>query len=112
MAGCRAQWSMLAKCGQYLQILPAINELHRFQLSRGMQDTRIWLPVTGQSNRVIIETDFESMAHLEKEMEGTMSSRTHLKLRETIAAHTVEGSSERIIMRALDMSQLGRLAKK
>lgn len=109
---CRAQWDMLAKCGQFTQILPAIEELHRFQLSRGMKDTRIWLPVTGQSNRVIIETEFDSMAHLEKELETTLSDKAHLALREKIAAHTVDGSSQRSILRSFAVANFGHLTGK
>jgi hypothetical protein len=108
---CRAQWSMLVRCGQYARILPQVEALLNHQVSRGLRDTRIWAPITGQSNRIIIETQFATMAELERELETTLNDRTQLNIREAIAAHTVEGTNERIILRSLDIPDLGNIIR-
>jgi hypothetical protein len=80
------------KYGLFREALETLMELNRVCEAKGLRPMTFWAPVAGINNELIIETEYASLADLERETDAFYSDADTMKVWRTAVQYIIEGS--------------------
>jgi hypothetical protein len=93
----RTLYTATVKYGHFPAFLEVLKELRTYEKAQNLPPTRCWSTLAGVSNRVVIETEWPTLADFEREGDRMDWDEKHLRLRQKIGAEVIEGSGEDLI---------------
>lgn len=78
--------------GRFNDYVKATHELNAIARKRGWPESRIWGPVIGTGNEVVLEQEYADLAAFEKAGEAFQSDVEAMKIYRSLASVVVQGS--------------------
>jgi spore coat protein CotF len=79
--------------GHFKEYLEASNQLTEYTTAKGFAAVRLLMPTVGMANEAIWESEYESLADFEREMQTLQTDPEFMKLLRASVEHVVQGSS-------------------
>jgi hypothetical protein len=79
--------------GHYNEFLKANDELNAIARKKGWPESKVWTPVVGTGNEVIIEQEYPDLATFEKLNHAFQADAESMKIFRGTAALVVQGSA-------------------
>ncbi|MFI5035455.1 MAG: hypothetical protein ACHQFZ_04550 [Acidimicrobiales bacterium] len=86
--------------GEYLKICKKLEEISR---ARGWAESRMFYPLAGAGNELVIEWDYPDLATFTKEQESFYADEEAFQLFRSGAQHVVEGSFRNELLEDIPM---------
>ena len=80
------------KYGKFREALEELTELNRLCVQKGLPAATFWSPLSGPNNEIIIESECESLAELERQNAAFYSDRDIMKVWRGVAEYIIEGT--------------------
>jgi hypothetical protein len=87
--------------GHFKQYLDANNKMNDYVVSKGMAPARLMVPTIGVNNEAIWESEYESLADLEREMDALQSDPEFMTLVRESAGHIIQGSARTELLQTM-----------
>jgi hypothetical protein len=83
----------VVKYGYYREYFDAMTEVNDLCAKRGLKTARMWAPLAGQDNTVVMEIEYDSLAQLEEEAQKFFTDADIMKSIRVGAEHVMDGTS-------------------
>jgi hypothetical protein len=83
---------VVVKYGQFAQYKALIDELDALCAKKGMSKSTAWVPVVGENNAFVLETDYSDLATFDRETGQFFSDAEVMSVWRKAAALIIEGS--------------------
>ena len=80
------------KYGQFREAVQGLSELGRLCEARGLSPATFWSPLAGANNELVIETEYASLADMERETAAFYADADIMNLWRSVSTHVIEGS--------------------
>lgn len=78
--------------GKFNDFLKANDELNAIARKRGWPEAKVWIPVAGEGNQVLLEQEFPDLASFAKASDAFSSDAEAMKIWRSTASLVVQGS--------------------